>query len=99
MTRGLGVWRLVKKHGKLLVRIAIEFCAPVGEHVGKFASQIGVQVRTNLSTMNAYSWKNVGSGEKEAIIQNVAVLYMFIVVYELDFVVFITLLYTLCYIL
>ena len=40
--------------------------------------------------MNAYSWKNVGSGEKEAIIQNVAVLYMFIVVHELDFVVFIT---------
>ena len=31
-------------------------------------------MHTNLSTMNAYSWKNVGSGEKEAIIQNVAVL-------------------------
>ena len=74
MTRGLGVRGLVEKHGKLPVRIAPEFCAPVGEHAGKFASQIGVQVRTNLSNMNAYSWKNVGSGEKEAIIQNVAVL-------------------------
>ena len=74
MTRGLGVRGLVEKHEKLPVRIAPEFCAPVGEHVGKFASQIGVQMRTNLSTMNAYSWKNVDSGEKEEIIQNVAVL-------------------------
>ena len=74
MTRGLGVRGLVEKHGKLSVRIAPEFCAPIGEHAGKFASQIGVQVHTNLSTMNAYSWKNVCSGEKEAIIQNVAVL-------------------------
>ena len=74
MTRGLGVRGLVEKHGKLPVRIALEFCAPVGEHAWKFASQIGVQARMNLSTMNAYSWKNVGSGEKEAIIQNVAVL-------------------------
>ena len=74
MTRGLRVWGLVEKHGKLPVRIAPEFCAPVGEHAGKFVSQIGVQVRINLSTMNAYRWKNVGSGEKEAIIQNVAVL-------------------------
>ena len=74
MMRGLGVRGLVEKHGKLLVRIAPEFCAPIGEHAGKFASQIGVQVCTNLSTMNAYSWKNVGSGEKEVIIQNVAVL-------------------------
>ena len=74
ITRGLGVRGLVEKHGKLPVLIAPNFCALVGEHVGKFASQIGVQVRTNLSTMNAYSWKNVGSGEKEAIIQNVAVL-------------------------
>ena len=74
MTRGLGVRGLVEKHGKLPVRIAPEFCDPVGEHAGKLASQIGIQVRTNLSTMNAYSWKNVGSGEKEAIIQNVAVL-------------------------
>ena len=74
MTRGLGVRGLVEKHGKLPVRIAPKFCAPVGEHVGKFASQIGVEMRTNLSTMNAYSWKNVGSGEKEAIIQNVAIL-------------------------
>ena len=74
MTRGLGVWGLVEKYWKLSVHIALEFCAPVGEHAGKFASQIGVQVCTNLSIMNAYSWKNVGSGEKEAIIQNVAVL-------------------------
>ena len=74
ITRGLGVRGLVKKHGKLPVCIALEFCAPVGEHAGKFASQIGVQVCTNLFTMNAYSWKNVGSDEKEAIIQNVAVL-------------------------
>ena len=74
MTRGLGVRGLVEKHGNLPVRIAPEFCAPIGEHAGKFASQIGIQVHTNLSTMNAYSWKNVCSGEKEAIIQNVAVL-------------------------
>ena len=74
MTCGLGVRGLVEKHGKLPVCIAPEFCASVGEHAGKFVSQIGVQVRTNLSTMNAYSWKNVGSGEKEAIIQNVVVL-------------------------
>ena len=74
MTHGLGVRGLVKKHGKLLVRIAPKFCDSVGEHAGKFVSQIGIQVHTNLSIMNAYSWKNVGSGEKEAIIQNVAVL-------------------------
>ncbi|KAL0016726.1 hypothetical protein SO802_003795 [Lithocarpus litseifolius] len=43
MTRGLGVQGLVEKHRKLPVRIAPEFYAPVGEHAGKFASQIGVQ--------------------------------------------------------
>ena len=74
MTRGLGLRGLVEKHGKLPVRIAPQFCDPVGEHAGKLASQIGVQVRMNLSTMKAYSWKNVDSNEKEAIIQNVAVL-------------------------
>ena len=42
MMLGLGVRGLVKKHGKLLVCIALEFCALVGEHVGKLASQIGV---------------------------------------------------------
>ncbi|KAL0005038.1 hypothetical protein SO802_012599 [Lithocarpus litseifolius] len=72
MTHGLGVRGLVERHRKLPVCIAPEFCAFVGEHAAKFASQIGVQVHTKLSTMNAYSWKNVGSGEKEAIIQNVA---------------------------
>ena len=73
MMRGLGVQGLVEKHGKLPVYIAPELCAPIGEHAGKFASQIGVQVRTNLYNMNAYRWKNVDSGEKEAIIQNVTV--------------------------
>ena len=71
---GLGVQGLIEKHGKLPVCIVPKFCAPVGEHSRKFASQIGAQVRTNLSNMNAYSWKNVDSGEKKAIIQNVAVL-------------------------
>ena len=93
-THGLGVRRLVEKHGKLLVGIALKFCAPIGEHAYKLASQIGVQVHTNLSTMNVYCWKNVDSGEKEAIIQNLAV-----VVHKFDFVVFITLFCTLCYIL
>ena len=74
MTRGLGLRGLVEKHGKLPVRIAPQFCDPVGEHAGKLASQIGIQVRMNLSTTKAYSWKNVDSNEKEAIIQNVAVL-------------------------
>ena len=74
MTCGLGVRELVEKHGKLPVCIALEFCDPVGEYAGKLASQIGVQVRMNLSTTKAYSWKNVHSNEKEAIIQNVAVL-------------------------
>ena len=74
MTHGLGVRGLVEKHRKLPVLIAPKFCAPVGEHAWKFASQIGVHVRMNLSTMNAYSWKNVDSSEKEAIIQNVVVL-------------------------
>ena len=74
MTHGLGVRGLVEKHRKLPVHIAPKFCAPIGEHAGKFASQIDVQVHTNLSTMNSYSWKHVDSGEKEAIIQNVVVL-------------------------
>ena len=72
----------------------MEFCAPIGEHVCKLAGQIGVQVHTNLSTMTVCYWKNVDSGEKEVIIQNLAV-----VVHKLDFVVFITFFYTLCYIL
>ena len=46
MTRGLGVQGLIKKHRKLPVCIAPKFCAHVGDHAGKFASQIGVQVRT-----------------------------------------------------
>ena len=74
MTHGLGVRGLVEKHGKLPVRIVLEFYDPVGEHARKLASQIGVQVRTNLSTTKAYSWKNVDSNEKEVIIQNVVVL-------------------------
>ena len=49
MTRGLGIRGLVEKHGKLSVRIAPEFCDAVVEHAGKLASQIGVQVRMNLS--------------------------------------------------
>ena len=55
MTHGLGVQGLIKKHRKLLVCIAPKFCAHVGEHAGKFASQIDVQVHMNVSTMNAYS--------------------------------------------
>ena len=74
MTRGLGVRGLVEKHGKLSVRIALEFCDPIGEHAGKLTAHISVQVHTNLSTTKVYSWKNVDSNEKKAIIQNVAVL-------------------------
>ena len=55
MTRGLGVRGLVEKHGKLPVRIAPEFCDPSGEHARKLASQIGVQVCMNLSTVKVYS--------------------------------------------
>nr|POE57287.1 hypothetical protein CFP56_35146 [Quercus suber] len=69
MKLGLGVRGLVEKHGKLPVHIALEFCDPIGEHAGKLASQIDVQVRT---ITKAYSWKNADSSEKEAIIQNVA---------------------------
>ena len=55
MTCGLGVQELVEKHGKLPIRIAPEFCDPSGEHARKLASQIGVQVCMNLSTVKVYS--------------------------------------------
>ncbi|KAL0007689.1 hypothetical protein SO802_009191 [Lithocarpus litseifolius] len=47
-TRGLGVWGLIEKHGKLLVRIAPEYLAPVRKHASKLACQIGVQDQFDL---------------------------------------------------
>ena len=43
-THGIVVWALVKKSGKLPVRIAAKYDTPVGKNVCKLVNQIGVQV-------------------------------------------------------
>ena len=48
---------LVEKSGKLPVRIAAEYDAPVGNNACKLVNQIGVQVRSNLSSYKVKNWK------------------------------------------
>ena len=72
-TRGIAVWALVEKSGKLPVRITVEYDARVRKNVCKLVNQIGVQVRSNLSSYNMKNWKNVDAAIRDVMLQNIAV--------------------------
>ena len=63
----------VEKSGKLPVRIAAEYDAPVGKNACKLVNQIGVQVRSNLSSYNVKNWKNVDATTKDVVLQSIEV--------------------------
>ncbi|KAK9996202.1 hypothetical protein SO802_020888 [Lithocarpus litseifolius] len=71
-TPGIAVWALVEKSGKLLVRIAAEYDAPVEKNACKLVNQIGVQARSNLSSYNMKNWKNVDDATRNVVLQNIA---------------------------
>ncbi|XP_075645578.1 uncharacterized protein LOC142616658 [Castanea sativa] len=71
-TRGIAVRALVEKNGKLPVRIAAEYDAPVGKNACKLVNQIGLQVRSNLSSYNVKNWKNVDAATRDVVLQNIA---------------------------
>uniref|UniRef100_A0A7N2LV31 Transposase n=1 Tax=Quercus lobata TaxID=97700 RepID=A0A7N2LV31_QUELO len=71
-TRGIAVQALVDKSGKLPVRIAAEYDAPVGKNACKLVNQIGVQVRSNLSNYNVKNWKSVDAATRDVVIQSIA---------------------------
>ena len=72
-TRGVGIQSLVDKHGKLQVPIPSHFRAPVGKHANKFASKIGIEIRTQLPDLTFRSWKAVDKSIKDPLIQRVMV--------------------------
>ncbi|XP_075675135.1 uncharacterized protein LOC142644395 [Castanea sativa] len=72
-TRGIAVRALVEKNGKLPIRIAAEYDAPVGKNACKLVNQIGLQVRSNLSSYNVKNWKNVDAATRDVVLQNIAV--------------------------
>ena len=55
----IAVWALVEKSGKLPVRVAVEYDAPVGKNACKLVNHVGVQVRSILPSYNVKNWKNV----------------------------------------
>ncbi|KAK9984422.1 hypothetical protein SO802_033947 [Lithocarpus litseifolius] len=71
-TRGIAVRTLVEKGGKLPVRIAAEYDAPVGKNACKLVNQIGIQVRSNLSSYNVKNWKSVDAATRDVVLQNIA---------------------------
>ena len=72
-TRGIVVWALVEKSGKVPVRIVAEYDALVGKNACKLVNQISVQVRSNLSTYNVKNWKNVDAATRNVVLQDIAV--------------------------
>ncbi|KAG5548011.1 hypothetical protein RHGRI_013640 [Rhododendron griersonianum] len=68
-TRGLMVQQIFDKEEKLLVPIPQCFRAPVGKHACKLATQIGVEVRTNLEDLTIRRWKAVDESVKAPILQ------------------------------
>ncbi|XP_030970742.1 uncharacterized protein LOC115991139 [Quercus lobata] len=71
-TRGIAVRALVEKSGKLPVRIAAEYDAPVGKNACKLVNHVGVQVRSILSSYNVKNWKNVDAATRDVVLQNIA---------------------------
>ncbi|KAL0007047.1 hypothetical protein SO802_008549 [Lithocarpus litseifolius] len=71
-TRGIAIWALVEKSGKLPVHITAEYDAPVGKNVCKLVNQIGIQVQNNLSSYNVKNWKNVDAATRDMVLQNIA---------------------------
>ncbi|KAI8542764.1 hypothetical protein RHMOL_Rhmol08G0165100 [Rhododendron molle] len=70
-TQGLMVQQLFDKEGKLLVPIPQCFRAPVGKYACKLATQIGVEVRTNLEDLTIRRWKAVDESVKAPMFQRI----------------------------
>ena len=71
--RGVAVRALVKKSGKLPVRIVAEYDVPIGKNACKLVNQIGIQVRSNLSSYNVKNWKGVNATTRDVVLQSIAV--------------------------
>ena len=71
--RGIAVWALVEKSGKLPVCIAAEYDALVGKNACKLVNHVGVQVRSNLSSYNMKNRKNVDVATKDVVLQNIVI--------------------------
>ncbi|XP_058190914.1 uncharacterized protein LOC131308117 isoform X1 [Rhododendron vialii] len=74
-TRGLMVQQIFDKEGKLLVPIPQCFRAPVGKHACKLATQIGVEVRTNLEDLTIRRWKVAHESVKAPMLQRIKIGY------------------------
>ena len=55
------------------VRITAEYDVPVGKNACKLVNQIGVQVRSNLSSYNVKNWKGVDPATRDVVLQSIAV--------------------------
>ena len=71
------MWKIIElqfqQSGKLPVRIAAEYDAPVGKNVCKLVNHVGVQVQSILSSYNVKNWKNVNAATKDVVLQNIVV--------------------------
>ncbi|XP_058212438.1 uncharacterized protein LOC131324477 [Rhododendron vialii] len=70
-TQGLMVQQIFDKEGKLLVPIPQCFRAPVGKFACKLATQIGVEVRTNLEDLTIRRWKAANESVKAPMLQRI----------------------------
>ncbi|XP_058195335.1 uncharacterized protein LOC131311780 isoform X2 [Rhododendron vialii] len=70
-TRGLMVQQIFDKEGKLLVPIPQCFRAPIGKFACKLATQIGVEVRTNLEDLTIRRWKAADESVKAPMLQRI----------------------------
>ena len=55
----------------MLVCIAAEYATTVGKNAYKLVNQIGVQVRSNLSSYNVKNWKSVDVATRDVVFQNI----------------------------
>ena len=78
-TRGINTERLIAGNGgkKLEVEIPREIGAPVGDHATRFASWVGVQVRTGALLKEVEKWSDIPLAMKAPIIQATCVKFPF----------------------
>ena len=55
------------------MRIVAKYDVLVGKNACKLVNQIGVKVRSNLSSYSVKNWKSVDAATKDVVLQNIAV--------------------------
>lgn len=85
ITRGINTERLAKANdGKLLVEVPQEVGAPVGENATRFATWLGVQIRTMAPLKDFEKWDDIPSTMKAPILQATRVKLYFSSYFILD---------------